>query len=69
MNKKIDDLAYWAGLYADGTPDSWDSEALEKFARSLVEDICREIREKSFVLRDVDFAPLYIKHLKVSYDC
>lgn len=32
MNKIIHELALYAGLYCDGTPDSFDTEAVEAFA-------------------------------------
>ena len=38
MNEKIRRLAYEQGLYSQGTPDSWDEEALENFGRALIEE-------------------------------
>ena len=38
MNEKIRRLAYEQGLYSQGTPDSWDEEALENFGRKLIEE-------------------------------
>lgn len=39
MRQKILDLAYQKGLYAQGTPDSWDEEALFQFGQHIV-DMC-----------------------------
>ena len=36
MNEQIDKIAYNTGMYCDGTPDSWDSAAIEKFAQQIV---------------------------------
>jgi hypothetical protein len=38
MNETIDKLAYFHGMYCDGTPDSWDSEAINNFALAIVEE-------------------------------
>lgn len=38
MNEIIDKLAYQHGMYCDGTPDSWDSEAINNFAIALVKE-------------------------------
>ena len=38
MNETIDKLAYQHGMYCDGTPDSWDSEAIENFAIAIVKE-------------------------------
>lgn len=49
MNK-IRQLAYEQGLYASGTPDSWDEEALEKFGRAVAamcEKACIDIHESA----------------------
>ena len=37
MNEQIDKIAYNTGMYCDGTPDSWDSAAIEKFAQQIVQ--------------------------------
>jgi hypothetical protein len=37
MNEHIDKIAYNTGMYCDGTPDSWDSAAIEKFAQQIVQ--------------------------------
>jgi hypothetical protein len=37
MNELIDKIAYNTGMYCDGTPDSWDSTAIEKFAQQIVQ--------------------------------
>ena len=34
----IDKLAYRSGMWCDGTPDSWDTEAINKFATSIVHE-------------------------------
>lgn len=36
MNSRIHIFAEQAGLYCDGTPDSWDGEATEKFAKLII---------------------------------
>lgn len=33
---KLDHLAYESGLYAQGTPDEWDKEALRKYGEAVV---------------------------------
>lgn len=38
MNETIDKLAYTHGMYCDGTPDSWDSEAINNFALAIVNE-------------------------------
>jgi hypothetical protein len=38
MNEVIDKLAYTHGMYCDGTPDSWDSEAIENFAKAIIKE-------------------------------
>lgn len=38
MNEIIDHIAYHAGMYCDGTPDSWDSETIEKFAQGIIRE-------------------------------
>ena len=37
MNDQIDKIAYNAGMYCDGTPDSWDSAAINKFAQQIIQ--------------------------------
>ena len=37
MNELIDKIAYNTGMYCDGTPDSWDSAAIEKFAQQIIQ--------------------------------
>jgi hypothetical protein len=37
MNEHIDKIAYNTGMYCDGTPDSWDSAAIEKFAQQIIQ--------------------------------
>ena len=41
MNEQIDKIAYQTGMYCDGTPDSWDSAAIEKFAHGVIQ-LCIE---------------------------
>ena len=50
MRKKILDLAYQKGLYAQGTPDSWDEEALFQFGQHLV-DMCLDAVEQMDTLK------------------
>jgi hypothetical protein len=45
MNETIDKLAYTHGMYCDGTPDSWDSEAINNFALAIVEECIKAINE------------------------
>ena len=44
MNEKIRRLAYEQGLYSQGTPDSWDEEALENFGMKIVEECINAIK-------------------------
>lgn len=39
MRTKLLDIAYKKGLYAQGTPDSWDEEALFQYGQHIV-DMC-----------------------------
>jgi hypothetical protein len=50
MRKKILDLAYQKGLYAQGTPDSWDEEALFQFGQHLI-DMCIDAVEQMDTLK------------------
>lgn len=50
MRTKILDLAYMKGLYAQGTPDSWDEEALFQFGQHLV-DMCIDAVEQMDTLK------------------
>lgn len=43
MNDRLLKLAYDAGLYAQGTPDSWDEEALRKYGESVVQECINEL--------------------------
>lgn len=36
---KIDTFAYESGLWTDGTPDSFDSKAIESFAEKILSDV------------------------------
>ena len=38
MRKKILHEAYMKGLYSQGTPDSWDEEALYQFGKHLIDE-------------------------------
>jgi hypothetical protein len=38
MKEKILKVAYEKGLYAQGTPDSWDEEALYEFGKYLIDE-------------------------------
>ena len=38
MKEKILKAAYDKGLYAQGTPDSWDEEALYQFGKYLIDE-------------------------------
>jgi hypothetical protein len=37
MNELVHDLATEAGLYCDGTPDSFDLAAVERFAKLVIQ--------------------------------
>ena len=45
MREKILKLAYDKGLYAQGTPDSWDEEALYQFGKYLIDECLRAVEE------------------------
>ena len=45
MNDIIDKFAYTAGLWCDGTPDSWDSNAIDEFAHMILHDVLDIIEE------------------------
>jgi len=45
MNEIIDKLAYHTGMYCDGTPDSWDSEAIQNFSNAIIEDVIQTIQK------------------------
>ena len=45
--KKLDELAYQCGLWADGTPDSWDQEALNKYGQQIVDECIAAIERAS----------------------
>ncbi len=50
MRKKILELAYQKGLYSQGTPDSWDEEALFQFGQHIV-DMCIDAVEQMDTLK------------------
>jgi hypothetical protein len=52
MREKILHEAYNKGLYAQGTPDSWDEEALFQFGQHIV-DMCIEAVEEMDTLRGI----------------
>ena len=45
MNEIIDKLAYHHGMYCDGTPDSWDSEAINNFAIALIKQCIEAVKD------------------------
>lgn len=47
MNKNIQTMASEAGLYRDGAPDSFDSSAVEQFAKLLALHFINECRNVS----------------------
>jgi len=50
MRQKILHQAYMRGLYAQGTPDSWDEEALFQFGQHIV-DMCIDAVEEMDTLK------------------
>jgi hypothetical protein len=42
-DKLIDRLAYETGMWCDGTPDSWDTETINKFATEIVKEAYRVV--------------------------
>ena len=47
MNKMIDRFAYASGLYCDGTPDSFDDEAITKHTQYVIAHIIERMNEMS----------------------
>jgi hypothetical protein len=45
MKDNVHNLAITAGLYCDGTPDSFDTAAVEKFTLLLIEQCVTIMRE------------------------
>ena len=45
MNEIIDKLAYQHGMYCEGTPDSWNSEAIQNFSNAIIQDVLQTIQE------------------------
>lgn len=43
--EKIDAFAYESGLWADGTPDSFDTKAIESFAEKILSDVLNIVME------------------------
>jgi hypothetical protein len=35
-DEEIDTCAYETGMWCDGTPDAWDTEAIHNFARAIL---------------------------------
>ena len=58
---KIDAYAYESGLLCDGTPDSFDSKAIESFAEKILSDVLNivmntDIRKFTYTTYDKDMA-------------
>ena len=58
---KIDTFAYEAGLWADGTPDSFDTRAIELFAEKILSDVLNivmdtDVRKHTYTTYDKDMA-------------
>jgi len=58
---KIDAFAYDSGLWCDGTPDSFDSKAIESFAEKILSDVLNivmntDIRKTTLTTYDKDMA-------------
>lgn len=45
MKDNIHDLAIHAGLYCDGTPDSFDTAAVEKFTLLIIQQCVKIMHE------------------------
>jgi hypothetical protein len=45
MNKHIEDLAYKTGMFCDGTPDSWDTNAINDFALCIINNVIDNINQ------------------------
>jgi hypothetical protein len=57
MKPKIDHLAYLNGMYCDGTPDAWDSQAISNFAEAIIKECIlaienTDVREKKLTTFD-----------------
>lgn len=46
MKNLIQHIAYESGLYAQGTPDSWDEEHLELFAHKLLDKVVERLNQR-----------------------
>ncbi len=58
---KIDTFAYESGLLCDGTPDSFDSKAIESFAEKILSDVLNivmhtDVRKHTYTPYDKDMA-------------
>ncbi len=58
---KIDTFAYESGLLCDGTPDSFDSKAIESFAEKILSDVLNivmytDVRKHTYTTYDKDMA-------------
>jgi hypothetical protein len=43
-------IAYEQGLYSQGTPDSWDEAALQKYGEHIIAEICDLIAANEYNL-------------------
>jgi len=58
---KIDAFAYESGLLCDGTPDSFDTKAIESFAEKILSDVLNivmdtDVRKFTYTTYDKDMA-------------
>ncbi len=58
---KIDSFAYESGLLCDGTPDSFDSKAIESFSEKILSDVLNiimntDVRKHTYTTYDKDMA-------------
>lgn len=58
---KIDAFAYESGLLCDGTPDSFDTKAIETFAEKILSDVLNivmdtDVRKFTYTTYDKDMA-------------
>ena len=66
MREKILHQAYLKGLYAQGTPDSWDEESLYQFGKYLIDECIDAIKQmdtlKGRTTYDVDIIDATKEH-------
>lgn len=43
-------IAYEEGLYSQGTPDSWDEQALETYGKRILAEVCELIAANEYNL-------------------